>query len=136
MPYNLFILFTSTHLEFPRPYQTSGIALGPLRFLIIPLLLISSLSFADGRADIIVSGAAGTFTLEVSQDGPTLAIRDPERAKQRGRAHKYKAVIGLEKNGQLRGWFVEKKGPTPADDSLVWFPARKKRPTKKRTTKP
>ena len=85
--------------------------------------IVSVNTFADGRAEIIVSGASGTFTLEVHQDGPTIAIKDPERAKQLGRAYKYKAVFGLEGNGRLRGWLVEKKGPSPADDSLVWFPA-------------
>ena len=94
--------------------------------------IVSVNTFADGRAEIIVSGSGGTFTLEVTQGEPTIAIQDPERAKQLGRVHKYKAVFGLLANGHLKGWLVEKKGPTPADDSVVWFPARKGRAKKRK----
>jgi hypothetical protein len=92
---------------------------------------VNILTYANGDADVTVTGPGGTLTLHVSPDGPTMAIRDPERTKQLGGAEKFKAVVGLEANGQLRGWVVEKKGPTGADDRLAWVPARK-RPIRKR----
>ena len=90
--------------------------------------IVSVHTFADGRAEIIVSGAGGTFTLEVLPEGPTISIKDPERGNLR-----LQACMSLPTNRQLRGFFVAKKGATPREDTLEWFPARKKR-AKKRTT--
>jgi hypothetical protein len=92
---------------------------------------VSVQTYANGRADIYVSNARGTLTLEVFADEPTISIPDRERTTRLGGAEKYKAVIALEANGHLRGWFVEKKGATARDDTLVFFPARKKRVTKR-----
>jgi hypothetical protein len=101
---------------------------------------VSILTYANGDADVTVTGKGGTLTLTVSPDGPTISIPDLERTKRLGGAEKYNAVFALEANGHLRGWFVEKKGATARDDTLMWFPARKtrakKRPTQKRTTPP
>jgi len=42
--------------------------------------------------------------------------------------------MSLTTNKQLRGFFIAKKGASPREDTMVWFPARKKR-AKKRTKK-
>jgi hypothetical protein len=92
---------------------------------------VSILTYANGDADVTVTGRGGTLTLTVSLDGPTIAVRDPERGQNPS-----KVVCSLKGNGQLKGWFVEKKGDIPRNDTLVFFPAKKKRPTQKRTTNP
>jgi hypothetical protein len=38
-----------------------------------------------------------------------------------------KVAAELLANGHLKGWFVAKKGATPREDTLVFFPARKGR---------
>ena len=86
-----------------------------------PQSAVSIFTYANGDADVTVTGAGGTLTLLVFPDGPTIAIKDPERHR-----HLVKAVAGLQTNGHFKGWFIEKKGATGADDTLVWFPARKK----------
>jgi hypothetical protein len=98
---------------------------------------LSILTYANGDADLTITGKGGTLTLTVSPDGPTISIPDLERTKRlRGEsgAEIYKAVCALEANGHLKGWFVEKKGDIPRNDTLVFFPAKKKR-AKKRAAK-
>jgi hypothetical protein len=92
-----------------------------------PQSVVSVQTHADGRAEIIVSGAGGTLTLEANIDGPFIAIKDHNGRPQ--------ALVSLKANGHLRGWFVDKKGDGPGKNTLVWFPAKKKRRTKKRIPK-
>jgi hypothetical protein len=96
-----------------------------------PQSAVSILTYANGDADVTITGKGGTLTLTVSPHGPTIAVRDPERGQNPS-----KVVCSLKGNGHLKGWFVEKKGDIPRNDTLVFFPAKKKRPTQKRTTKP
>ena len=84
--------------------------------------VVSVNTFANGQAVIVVSGEGGTLTLEVTPEGPTIAIKDPERGTLR-----LKACMSLTANRQLRGFFIAKKGATLIEDTLVFFPARKKR---------
>jgi hypothetical protein len=90
---------------------------------------------ANGDTDVSVTGPSGTLTLQLSPDGPTIAIKDPERTQRLGGAEKYKALVTLKANGHLRGWCLEKKGATTRDDTLVWFPAKKQRATAKKKAK-
>lgn len=95
-----------------------------------PLLntIVSVNTYPGGMAVIHVAGPGGVLNLQVFPDGPKIAFLDPLR---RDRA--LKALVAVEANGKLRGYFVAKKGETPQGDTLVWFPARKKRvkkPTK------
>src|SRR5262245_23478093 len=95
--------------------------------------IVISVSIAGFLRDAPISSPSwghslsGTFTLEINTDGPTIAIDDPDRGEMR-----LKACMSLKANGHLRGFFVAKKGIAPHQDILVWFPARKKRRTKKR----
>jgi hypothetical protein len=82
-------------------------------------------TYANGDTEISVSSTGGTLSLIVSPDGPTITIRDLERHR-----HLVKAAAGLKANGHFEGWFIEKKGATGAEDTLVWFPARKQRAKK------
>lgn len=80
----------------------------------------------DGSVTVTVTGRHGTVSLIVSGDGPDIAILDRERTKRlRGEdgADMFLASFEVAVNGQLRGWFVEKKGITGVDDTLAWFPA-------------
>ena len=63
--------------------------------------------------------------LTVFRNSTVMGIQDPTRVH-----HGQKAAFSLYANGQLRGWFVEKKGATPSEDTLVWSPAKKKRAKK------
>lgn len=92
--------------------------------------IVSVHTYNNGKAEIIVTGPGGTFTLETSINGPTITVKDPERGKLR-----LKACMSLKTNGHLRGFFIAKKGATPQEDTLVWFPARTKQPAKKRRKK-
>ncbi|HEV8715320.1 MAG TPA: hypothetical protein VGX03_21135 [Candidatus Binatia bacterium] len=71
---------------------------------------------------ILVVGKNGTLSLKVHTEAPTISVPDPKRGPLR-----YKAVAELLANGHLKGWFVERKGATPREDTLVFFPARKGR---------
>jgi len=76
-----------------------------------------------------------TLQLEVSPDPEdlTVALRDPVRGLHYGR--QYKFCIGLEANGEVRGWFVEEARDPPGYDKIAWIPAKKTRVSKKRKTK-
>lgn len=80
--------------------------------------MVSVNQYRDGRADIKVIGPGGTLTLLVNTNEPSMAIRDPERGEMQS-----KAAFQLIANDQLMGWFIARKGDTPAEDTLVWFPA-------------
>lgn len=78
-------------------------------------------TYSDRRVDLTITGEHGTLTLSFETEGPSIAVRDPARGAQR-----YKAVCELFANGHLKGWFVAHKGNVPTEDTLVFFPARKK----------
>jgi hypothetical protein len=78
--------------------------------------------YEEKSVRILVAGKSGTLALCVHTDGPTISVPDPERG-----ALRYKAVAELLANGHLKGWFVEHKGATSREDTLVFFPARKGR---------
>jgi hypothetical protein len=80
-------------------------------------------TYADGHADITVTGERGTLTLQVYSHDPLIAIEDPQQGRLRG-----KALASLIGNGNLRGWCVEKKSTTPSEDTVVWFPPGRQAP--------
>jgi hypothetical protein len=75
----------------------------------------------EKKIEVLVMGLNGSLSLVLHADGPTIAVRDPTRGQLR-----YKAVCELLANGHLKGWFVAHKGATPREDTLVFFPVRKK----------
>jgi hypothetical protein len=88
-----------------------------------PPVSLVAVAMAKDRAELLVHSTHGNLSLEFHEDGPTISIRDPQHGPT-----KYKAVVGLQANGHLRGFFVEKKGADGAGDTLVWFPTQKKQP--------
>jgi hypothetical protein len=72
--------------------------------------------------EVLVVGPNGNLNLAFYAEDTTIAIHDPDLGSQR-----CKAVCSLSTNGHLSGWFVAKKGATPSENTLVWFPARKRR---------
>lgn len=69
---------------------------------------------------ILIAGKNGDLGIEAYAEGPTLSIPDPDRGPLR-----VKAVCELFANGRLKGFFIERKGATPQEDTMVFFPARK-----------
>jgi hypothetical protein len=78
--------------------------------------------YENKEVRVLVAGKHGTLALKIHTDSPTISVPDPERG-----ALRYKAVAELLANGRLKGWFVEYKGATSREDTLVFFPARKGR---------
>ncbi|HEV8714246.1 MAG TPA: hypothetical protein VGX03_15650 [Candidatus Binatia bacterium] len=78
--------------------------------------------YEEKSVRILVAGKNGTLALCVHTEAPTISVPDPKRGPLR-----YKAVAELLANGHLKGWFVEHKGATSREDTLVFFPARKGR---------
>ena len=80
--------------------------------------------------EVLVVGPNGNLNLAFYAEDTTIVIRDPALGSQR-----CKAVCSLSANGHLSGWFVAKKGAAPAQDTVLWFPVRAKRKTRKRPAK-
>jgi len=85
-----------------------------------PPLVSLYTDYEEKSIRVLVAGKGGSLALCAHTEGPTISVPDPERG-----ALRYKAVAALEANGHLKGWFVEHKGATPREDTLVFFPAAK-----------
>jgi hypothetical protein len=80
-----------------------------------------------------VTGKGDTLTLDVFADDPTdptIAILNPEDRQQ-----PLRAVVSLRVNSHIRGFFVEKNDAEPGKGTIIWFPARKQRATKRAAKK-
>jgi hypothetical protein len=81
--------------------------------------LVSVHTFTNGEATVNVTGTNGTLALHISAEGPRIAVLD---FKRKGKRVSYKAFVSLEANGRLSGYFVDRKGATPEEDTIVFFP--------------
>src|SRR2546428_8309801 len=97
----------------------------------LPLVSLFT-NYAEKKVEVSVEGKNGTLSLELCQDGPLLAIHDPDRGPM-----KLKAICMLKANGHIRGAFAAEGGMDGKLDHLVWFPAKKQRKqqAKRRKTK-
>jgi hypothetical protein len=76
--------------------------------------------YEQKKIAILVTSVNGDLSLHVYADGPTISFQDPQRGPLR-----CKAICELFAHGRLKGWFVEHKGATSKEETLVFFPAAK-----------
>lgn len=88
---------------------------------------VSFYTLSDGSVNIVATGRNGTLSLHIDGrlSGPSMDIPLSDHERVPGKPYQYKAVWGLEANGQLRGWLAEEDG------KIKWFPERAKRKPKK-----
>jgi hypothetical protein len=84
--------------------------------------VVSVQTYANGNADVMVTGKGGTLTLNVSPDGPTIAVKDPERGP-----YKYKVQGGLRPQRQRASQRLARqaRGRRPGQGIYRLFPGTK-----------
>jgi len=82
-------------------------------------------TYADGKVRIHIAGDNGqslTLIVDVTHNEPFAEL--PKSWTGQGL---YRAVVGVQANGHLRGWLVDQQ-----NDQIIWFPKRAKRKQPKR----